>query len=163
MPGVCWVWSWIFLSEGTQKRVPHLQHTHTHTQLSCTHTLSHTLRVQYGVHYAALFPSSSKLWVQMSTYLVARAAHDRGEDSPGGIIPCEASLAQARAIVTHERGGLLFTHSEGGQVNQGLEHLWSRGRREVVSHLSQSYWRQDSRFWSLTPPPTRAQFHQGQA
>lgn len=72
----------------------------------------------------------------MNTYLVARTPHNRGEDSPGGIVSCEASLAQARAIVTHERSGLLFTHGECGQVNQGLEHLRSRRGREVVSHLS---------------------------
>lgn len=94
---------------------------------------------------------------------MARAAHDRGEDSPGSIISCEASLAQARAIVTHERGGLLFTHGECGQVNQGLEHLGSRGRREVVSHLSKSCWRQDSWFGSWSSPPARTQFHEEQA
>lgn len=98
------------------------------------------------LHHAALTPRGSKPWVQMSTYLVARAAHNGGEDSPGGIVSGEASLAQAGAIVTHERSGLLFTHGECGQVNWGLEHLGGRGRRELVSHLSKSCWKQASRF-----------------
>lgn len=70
-----------------------------------------------------LIPNGSKPRVQISTHLVARAAHDGREDSPWGIISCKAGLAQARAIVTHKCSGLLFTHGECGQVNLGLEHL----------------------------------------
>ena len=87
----------------------------------------------------------------MSTHLVARAAHDGGEDSPGGIISCEACLAQARAIVTHERGGLLFTHGVCGRVSWGLEHLGIWGRRELVSHLSNQF---GDSFLALGSDPT---------
>lgn len=41
-------------------------------------------------------------------YLVAGAAHDGGEHGPGGVIPGEAGLHQAGAVVAHERGGLVL-------------------------------------------------------
>lgn len=44
-------------------------------------------------------------------YLVPRAAHDGWENSPGGIISGKARLDQPRAVVAHQRGGLLVvTH-----------------------------------------------------
>lgn len=45
---------------------------------------------------------------------MAGAANDGGEHGPGGIVPGEASLHQAGAVVAHERGGLvLVTHGLG--------------------------------------------------
>lgn len=47
-------------------------------------------------------------------YLMARAAHDGGEHSPGSVIPGKASLHQAGAVVAYKRGGLiLITHGVG--------------------------------------------------
>ncbi|KAL0621582.1 hypothetical protein AAY473_009912 [Plecturocebus cupreus] len=79
-------------------------------------SLYHLGSTQRSIHSAVLTPSGSKPGIQMRTHLVSRAAHDRGEDSPGGIISCEACLAQARAIVTHKRSGLLFTHGVRGRL-----------------------------------------------
>lgn len=39
---------------------------------------------------------------------MAGAAHDGGEHGPGGVIPGEAGLHQAGAVVAHERGGLVL-------------------------------------------------------
>lgn len=45
---------------------------------------------------------------------MAGAADDGREHGPGGIVPGEASLHQAGAVVAHERGGLvLVTHGVG--------------------------------------------------
>merc|ERR1719309_427312 len=42
--------------------------------------------------------------------LVAGAAHDGGEDGPGGVISGEAGLAHAGAIVTDQSSHVLVTH-----------------------------------------------------
>merc|ERR1719173_305463 len=42
--------------------------------------------------------------------LVPGAAHDGGEDSPGGIVSGEAGLAHAGAIVNHQSGNVFVTH-----------------------------------------------------
>merc|ERR1711887_252621 len=44
--------------------------------------------------------------------LVAGAAHDGGKDSAGGVIPSEASLAHAGAIVNNQSGNVFVTHDE---------------------------------------------------
>lgn len=44
-------------------------------------------------------------------YLVPRAANDGWENSPRGIVSGKARLDQPRAVVAHQRGGLLVvTH-----------------------------------------------------
>lgn len=44
-------------------------------------------------------------------YLVPGAADDGWEHGPGGIVPSKARLDQPRAVVAHQRGGLLVvTH-----------------------------------------------------
>ena len=40
------------------------------------------------------------------------ASNNAGEDSPGGIITGEASLAHAGAIVDNQRSNVLVTHFE---------------------------------------------------
>ena len=47
------------------------------------------------------------LWI---TYLVPGTADDGGEDSPGGIITSETSLAHAGAIVNDESSNVLISH-----------------------------------------------------
>merc|ERR1712088_142473 len=44
--------------------------------------------------------------------LVAGASNDGGEDSPGGVITSESSLAHAGAIVDNQSGGIFVTHVE---------------------------------------------------
>merc|ERR1711892_1481576 len=44
--------------------------------------------------------------------LVPGSPNNRGEDSPGGVISSEASLAHAGAIVTNQGGYVLVTHLE---------------------------------------------------
>jgi len=41
---------------------------------------------------------------------VPGAAHNGGEDSPGGVITSEAGLAHAGAIVHNQSGDVLVTH-----------------------------------------------------
>lgn len=41
-------------------------------------------------------------------YLVARAAHDGGEDGAGRVVAREAGLHQPGAVVAHQGGGLLI-------------------------------------------------------
>lgn len=43
-------------------------------------------------------------------YLVAGAAHDGREDGPGGVVPGEARLAHAGAIVHHESRYVVVAH-----------------------------------------------------
>ena len=42
--------------------------------------------------------------------LMARASHDGGEDSPGGVISSKPSLAHTRSIVYYQRGYIVVTH-----------------------------------------------------
>merc|ERR1719234_2322712 len=42
--------------------------------------------------------------------LVTGASHDGGEDGPGGVVSCEASLAHAGPIVNDQSGDLIVTH-----------------------------------------------------
>lgn len=132
-----------------------LIHTCLPLTLLKTHTRvrSHTHTAPHRCHNAVLLPRNSKPWVHVSPYLVTRAAHNGRKDGAGGVISCEASFAQARAIVTHERGGLFFTHGECGRVNQGLEHLGNQ-EKSVVGHFSKPCWRR-SWLWGLTPSATR--------
>ena len=44
------------------------------------------------------------------TYLVPWATNDGGEDSPGGVITGETSLAHAGAIVDNESSNVFVTH-----------------------------------------------------
>ena len=47
----------------------------------------------------------------MASHLVPGPANDGGEDGSGGVIPGEARLAQARAVVTHQGSAfLIVTH-----------------------------------------------------
>lgn len=43
----------------------------------------------------------------LRVYLVPRAADDGRENGPGGVVSGEARLDQPRAVVAHQRGGLL--------------------------------------------------------
>lgn len=67
---------------------------------------------------------------------MAGAANDGGEHGPGGIVPGEASLHQAGAVVAHERGGLvLVTHGLGcvcGHRAPGLSLRAGRQPRAVA-------------------------------
>lgn len=57
-----------------------------------------------------------------NSHLVARAAHNGREDSPGGIIAGKACLNQARPIVTHQGSGfLLVTHVHSDSCNPALQ------------------------------------------
>ena len=44
------------------------------------------------------------------TYLMTGATNNGGEDSPGGVITSETSLAHAGAIVNNQSGGIFVTH-----------------------------------------------------
>jgi len=48
----------------------------------------------------------------MGAHLVPGPANDRGEDGSGGVVPGEARLAQARAVVAHQ-GSAFFIVTHG--------------------------------------------------
>ncbi|CAN8002682.1 unnamed protein product, partial [Ixodes hexagonus] len=71
-----------------------------HVAVLLTHADHHTL----GEHTRQKSDGGS------DSYLVAGASHDGGEHGTGGIVPGEAGLAHAGAIVDHQSGNLVVTH-----------------------------------------------------
>ena len=70
------------------------------------------------------------LWDCGSAHLVTGASDDGGEDSPGGVVSCEAGLAHAGAIVDDQCRNVFVTHGGVCLCDDGQALNWSR--RESV-------------------------------